>query len=212
MGAELRALLAAGALVLVWSGWAPYDRSTWWMEVAPIFVALPILWWTARRFALTRLLYRLILLHAVVLMIGGHYTYARVPAGFWVEQALHLARNPYDRLGHLVQGFVPALIARELLLRKTPLRAGGWLFTIVCAVALAISACYEFVEWWTALATGDAATDFLGTQGDPWDTQWDMFCALVGAVLAQLTLGRAHDRALARLSATPAGVTASAMR
>jgi putative membrane protein len=209
---ELCALLAAGALALIWSGWAPYDKQTWVMEVAPIFIALPILWWTARQFPLTPLLYRLVLLHAVVLMIGGHYTYARVPAGFWVQEALHLARNPYDRLGHLVQGFVPALVARELLLRRTPLQAGGWLFTIVCAVALAISACYEFVEWWTAVATGDAATDFLGTQGDPWDTQWDMFCALIGAVFAQLAFARVHDRALAALLATATPATASAAR
>lgn len=199
--AEGFGLLIAGALLLGASGWSPHDRATWWMEIAPILLALPILLATARRFPLTPLVYRLILLHAVVLMIGGHYTYARVPAGFWVEHALGLARNPYDRLGHLAQGFVPAIVAREVLLRNTPLRPGGWLFTIVCAIALAISACYEFVEWWTALATGDAATDFLGTQGDVWDTQWDMLCALIGALLAQIFLARRHDRALAQLPA-----------
>jgi putative membrane protein len=193
------AALFAGAVFLLWSGSAPYDRVTWWMEIAPILIALPILFATARRFPLTPLVYGLIFLHALVLMIGGHYTYARVPAGFWVEHSLGLARNPYDRLGHLVQGFVPAMIAREILLRQTPLRPGGWLFTLVCAVALSISVCYEFVEWWTALLTGSAATDFLGTQGDVWDTQWDMLCALLGAILAQLALARVHDRALARL-------------
>ena len=197
-------LFFSGAAALTWSGWSPYERGTWWMEVAPIFIALPILLATARRFPLTPLVYRLILLHAIVLMIGGHYTYAKVPAGFWVEHALGLARNPYDRLGHLVQGFVPAIIAREILLRQTQLRPGGWLFTIVCAIALAISACYEFVEWWAALLGGDSAADFLGTQGDPWDTQWDMLCALIGAVLAQVLLARVHDRALARLKPSAA--------
>ena len=197
-------LFFSGAAALTWSGWSPYERGTWWMEVAPIFIALPILLATASRFPLTPLVYRLILLHAIVLMIGGHYTYAKVPAGFWVEHALGLARNPYDRLGHLVQGFVPAIIAREILLRQTQLKPGGWLFTIVCAIALAISACYEFVEWWAALLGGDSAADFLGTQGDAWDTQWDMLCALIGAVLAQLLLARAHDRALTRLKPSAA--------
>jgi putative membrane protein len=132
-------------------------------------------------------------------MVGGRYTYAEVPLGYWIEDALHLARNPYDRVGHFAQGFVPAILAREILIRKTPLRSGGWLFLLVSCVCLAISACYEFVEWWTAAASGSAADAFLGTQGDPWDTQWDMFTCLIGALTAQITLSRVHDRQLARL-------------
>jgi putative membrane protein len=129
-------------------------------------------------------------------MLGGHYTYARVPLGYWIQHALGFSRNPYDRIGHLAQGFVPAIIAREILLRRTPLPSGGWLFFIVCSICLAISACYEFVEWWAALLGGAAATDFLGTQGDVWDTQWDMLMALIGSILAQVTLARVHERQL----------------
>jgi putative membrane protein len=153
---------------------------------------------TYRRFRLTPLLYRLIFLHALVLILGGHYTYARVPAGFWVQDWFDLARNHYDRFAHLVQGFVPAVLAREVLLRRTPLRPGGWLFVLVTSVCLAFSACYELLEWASAVIGGSAAGDFLGTQGDVWDTQWDMFMALVGAVVAQVALGRVHDRELAR--------------
>ncbi len=181
---------------LVVSGIRPYDRATWLMEVAPILIGVPILVATARRFPLTPLLYRLIFVHALILMLGGHYTYARVPPGFWVQDLLGLVRNHYDRLGHFAQGFVPAMIARELLLRRTPLRPGKWLFVVVASVALAVSACYELIEWWAALLGGEAATDFLGTQGDPWDTQWDMFLALIGALSAQLLLARQHDREL----------------
>jgi putative membrane protein len=168
------------------------------MEVAPIFIAVPILAATYRRFPLTPLVYTLILVHACILMLGGHYTYARVPLGFWMEKLLHFSRNPYDRVGHLAQGFVPAIIAREILLRRTPLVRGGWLFFIVCSICLAISACYEFVEWWAALLGGSSATDFLGTQGDVWDTQWDMLMALIGSVLGQVILSRLHDRQLGR--------------
>jgi putative membrane protein len=141
----------------------------------------------------------LIFVHSLILMLGGHYTYARVPLGFWMQEAFGFARNHYDRIGHFAQGFVPALIAREVLLRRTPLRRGGWLFFIVSSICLAISACYEFIEWWSAVIGGSAATDFLGTQGDPWDTQWDMFIALIGSIVAQLTLARVQDRQLARL-------------
>jgi putative membrane protein len=161
---------------------------------------VPILIATARRFPLTPLSYRLIFVHALILMVGGHYTYAKVPLGFWMRDLFHLARNNYDRIGHFAQGFVPAIIAREVLLRKTPLKPGGWLFFLVACVCLAISACYEFVEWWTAVANGSAADAFLGTQGDPWDTQWDMFFALLGALTAQITLSRVHDRQIARLA------------
>ena len=167
--------------------------------MAPILIAVPVLVATWRRFPLTALAYRLIFVHAIILMVGGHYTYAEVPLGFWARDAFGFARNHYDRLGHFAQGFVPAIVAREILLRKTPLRRGGWVFFLVSCVCLAISACYEFVEWWTAVATGEAATAFLGTQGDPWDTQWDMLFALVGAITAQLTLARVHDRDLERV-------------
>ena len=195
-------LLLAGAAVLVWSGIAPKDRFTWWLEVAPVLIGAPILAATYRRFPLTPLVYRLLFLHAAILMIGGHWTYAEVPLGFWMQQAFGFTRNHYDRIGHLAQGFVPALLAREVLLRRSVLRRGGWLFFLVTCVCLALSALYELVEWWTAAATGEAATAFLGTQGDPWDTQWDMFFALVGALAAQLLLGRAHDREIARLDAS----------
>jgi len=192
-------LLVLGLVALIVSGTDPHDRFTWFLEVAPILIAMPILVATYHRFRLTPLAYRLIFLHALVLMIGGHYTYAEVPIGNWVRDALGLARNHYDRLGHLMQGFVPAIVGRELLLRTSPLRRGRWLFVLVTASCLGISALYELVEWWTAVATGAAATAFLGTQGDPWDTQWDMFCALVGAIVAQLTIARVHDRELAAL-------------
>jgi putative membrane protein len=189
-------LLGVTLALLVLSGIAPRDRFTWVLEVAPVIIAVPILVATSGRFPLSPLLYRLLFLHACVLMLGGHYTYAEVPLGAWVRDAFGLTRNHYDRLGHFVQGFVPALLAREILLRKTPLRPGGWLFTLVTAVALAISASYELIEWWTAVLTGTRADAFLGTQGDPWDTQWDMFLALCGAVVAQLSLARRQDRQL----------------
>jgi len=198
-GRRASVLLVLLALVLAWSGLAPKDRFTWLLEVAPVLIGVPLLIATHRRFPLTPLLYVLLFLHAVVLAVGGRYTYAEVPLGFWVRDALGLARNHYDRLGHFAQGFVPAILAREILLRKTPLRPGGWLFFLVTCVCLAFSGFYELVEWWTALLSGEAATAFLGTQGDVWDTQWDMFLALVGALTAQLTLAREHNRQLARL-------------
>lgn len=192
--------LAVAAVGLVWSGIAPYDRLTWWLEVAPVIIGAALLVPTARRFPLSELLYVLLSLHAVLLMVGGHHTYARVPLGDLVAQWFDLARNPYDRLGHFAQGFVPAILARELFLRTSPLRRGGWLFFVGVAAPLAFSAFYELLEWWAALASGEAATDFLGTQGDVWDTQWDMFLALVGAIVAQLLLARLHDRSLARVA------------
>jgi putative membrane protein len=194
---ELATLLGLTALALVVSGLAPTDRATWWLEVAPVLIAAPLLITTFARFPLTPLLYRLIFLHALVLILGGHYTYAEVPLGFWAQDALDLSRNPYDRLGHFMQGFVPAILARELLLRLTPLERGGWLFYLVLAACLSFSAFYELIEWWAALAAGGAADAFLGTQGDVWDTQWDMFIALCGALIAQLTLAARHDRELA---------------
>lgn len=185
---------AAVALGLAASAIGAYDIATWAMEVAPVLVVLPLLLATQRRLPLTPLLYGLILLHMVVLMVGGHYSYARVPLGAWLQEAFGFARNHYDRLGHLMQGFVPAMAARELLLRLTPLRRGGWLFTLVTAVALAVSALYELVEWGAAAAMGQAADEFLGSQGDAFDTQKDMFCAWLGAMAAQLLLAARHDR------------------
>ena len=192
-------LLAIAIVLLAISAYKPYEMATWWMEVAPVIVAIPILLATYRRFPLTPLVYTLIFVHACILILGGHYTYARVPLGFWVQDLFGFARNHYDRLGHLAQGFIPAMIAREILLRRTPLRPGGWLFFLVCCVCLAISAVYEFIEWWAALIGGAGATEFLGTQGDVWDTQWDMFMALIGSIVAQLTLARVHAKQLARL-------------
>lgn len=198
---EPAVLLVLGALALVASGLAPKDRFTWFMEVAPIFVAVPILFATYRRFPLTPLAYRLIFVHALILMLGGHYTYAEVPLGFWMQKVFGFARNHYDRIGHFAQGFVPAILVREVLRRKRePLSNGGWLFFLVTCVCLAISACYEFIEWGTAVATGAKSDAFLGTQGDPWDTQWDMLFALIGAITSQLLLTRLHERQIARLT------------
>jgi len=196
--AEGTILLLLGAIALVVSGIGPADRTTWWLEIFPILLAVPVLLATRNRFPLTPLVYRLIFVHALILMLGGHYTYAKVPLGFWVQDALGLARNHYDRLGHFAQGFVPAMLAREVLLRRSPLERGKWLAFLVVCVCLAFSATYELIEWLAALLGGSAADAFLGTQGDVWDTQWDMFMAGVGAVSA-LLLSRLHDRQLARL-------------
>lgn len=196
-------LLALVGAALVISGIAPFDRGTWLLEVLPVFVAVPLLGLTRRGFPLTRLVYALIAVHALILILGGAYTYARVPLGFWLQDVFHFQRNPYDRIGHFAQGFVPALIAREILLRKAVVAGRGWLFFLVASVCLAISACYEFVEWGAALALGQGAEEFLATQGDPWDTQSDMLLALIGAVAAQVLLGRWHDRQLARLAGCP---------
>jgi putative membrane protein len=193
---EPLALIAAAVLVLLWSGVEPLERGTWWLEVAPVLIGAPALVLTYSTFRLSPLLYRLLLLHAVILMVGGHYTYARVPVGFWMQDLLDLSRNHYDRLGHFAQGFVPAILAREILVRLSPLRRGGWLFFLVVCVCLAFSALYELIEWWAAVIGGDSAESFLGTQGDVWDTQWDMFLALLGAISAQIVLGRAHDRSM----------------
>jgi len=191
------ALLAVVVLALVASGLRPYDRLTWFLEVLPVLIALPLLVATRRSFPLTPLVYWLIAIHSLVLIVGGHYTYARVPLGFWIQDWFDFARNHYDRIGHLMQGFGPAIIARELLIRTSPLAPGKWLFTIVLFTILGISATYEFIEWATALASEEAAAAFLGTQGDPWDTQWDMFLAGCGAIAAQFLLERPHDRQLA---------------
>ena len=199
---KLPLALAAGVLAaLAASFFGCYERMTWFMEVAPVLAVVPLLAVTWRRFPLSDLLYGLIALHALVLIAGGHWTYARVPLGDWLRELFDLSRNPYDRIGHFMQGFVPALAAREILLRGgyvTARRMAG--FLSVC-VALAISAFYELIEWWSAVALGQGADEFLGTQGDPWDTQWDMFTALVGASIAMLALPGLHDRRMARLHA-----------
>ena len=192
-------LLLAVLLGLAISGIGPRDRFTWYLEVAPILIGIPILVYTGRRMPLTTLAYVLLALHALILMVGGHYTYAEVPLGYWVRDAFGLARNHYDRVGHFAQGFVPAIVAREILLRRSPLRPGKWLFFLVVCVCLAISASYELVEWLAALLGGSSADAFLGTQGDVWDTQWDMFMALVGALSALVLLSRVHDRQMERL-------------
>lgn len=194
-------LLGIDLVVLIISGIGPYDRFTWFLEVVPFLIVAPILLATWKRFPLTWLLYVLIAVHAIILMVGGHYTYARVPLGEWMRHVFHFARNDYDRIGHFAQGFVPAIAVREVLLRTSPLGRGKWLSFLTVCVCLAGSACYEFFEWWTSVATGTAATAFLGTQGDPWDTQSDMFACLVGAILAVMLLSRLHDRALRRLGA-----------
>jgi len=190
-------LLVASALGL--SAIEPYDRATWLLEVAPVLIAAPVLALSYRRFPLTRLLYLLIAFHALVLILGGAYTYARVPLGFWVQDALQLARNPYDKLGHFMQGLVPMLVAREILLRNGYLRPGPMLGFLAICVALAISAFYELIEWWVALLAGGGAVDFLGTQGDPWDTQSDMFLALIGACFGLLALAGLQNRQITEI-------------
>ena len=184
---------------LALSGVGPYDRLTWYLEIFPVAVALPVLYLTARSFPLTPMLYWMIGLHCLVLILGSHYTYARVPVGFWVQDLFDFSRNHYDRFGHFMQGFVPAIAVREILKRLSPLKGGGWLGFLTVMTCLAISAMYEFLEWWVAVAAGIAADSFLATQGDVWDTQWDMFLAGIGATLAVLTLSRMHDRALGRM-------------
>jgi len=205
-GTPSRTTLSIGSALLVAallaSGWHPYERGTWWLEVLPVLVVLPVLCATHRRFPLTSLLYAGIFVHALVLMLGGAYTYARVPLGFWMADLLGTARNPYDKLGHLMQGFVPALAAREVLLRLGVVQGRRWLALLVVCVVLAISACYEFAEWGVAIALGQGADDFLGTQGDPFDTQSDMFCALVGAVAALLLCNRLQDRQITQIGKT----------
>ena len=196
-------LLGVGCLVA--SGIRPYDRATWVLEVFPVFIVVPVLWFTYRRFPLTTLLYTLILIHSIVLMLGGAYTYARVPLGFWIEDAFGLQRNPYDKIGHLLQGFVPALAAREILLRGRYVRGTRMLTFVVVCIVLAISATYEFVEWGTALAFGQGAEDFLGTQGDVWDTQSDMFCALIGAIVALSLFTGIQDRQIRALTGSSHG-------
>ncbi|MCF8032384.1 MAG: DUF2238 domain-containing protein [Desulfarculaceae bacterium] len=185
--------------ILAWSGWRPYDRFTWLLEVLPALMGLAALAITYRRFRFTNLLYLLMWLHALILLVGGHYTYARVPLFDWLSQAYDLGRNNYDKLGHFAQGFVPAMVAREIMIRNRVVARRGWLGLIVVSLCLAISAFYELIEWWVAVFTGTGAEDFLGTQGYVWDTQSDMALCLLGSLLALLLLSRLHDRQMARL-------------
>ncbi len=192
--------IALFCIVLVWSAIAPHDYFTWFLEVAPALLGFVILAATYRRFRLTPLVYVLILLHCIILMVGGHYTYAEVPLFDWIKDVWDLERNNYDKVGHLAQGFIPAVIAREILVRTNAVKAGGWLNLFVVSFCLAVSASYELVEWGVALLTGESAEAFLGTQGYIWDTQSDMFLALVGAVLALLLLSNVHDRQIEGLT------------
>ncbi len=195
-------LLGIVLLVLAWSGIQPRDYFTWLLEVMPVLIVLPLLLATRSRFPLTPLSYTLIAIHAIILMIGGHYTYAEVPWFNWLRDTFELSRNHYDRIGHLAQGFVPAIIAREILLRTTALRPGKMLFFLVVCVCMAISASYEIIEWLVAASSGSDAVAFLATQGDVWDTQKDMLFALVGSVAGLLLLSRKHDHQLQRFNSS----------
>jgi putative membrane protein len=193
------ALLVTVAAVIFWSGWRPYDRFTWWLEVSPGLAGIALLLATYRRFRFTTFCYVLIALHICVLCVGGHYTYARVPVFDWLRPIFAWQRNHYDRLGHLMQGLVPAIIAREVLIRLEIVNRRKWIPFLVISICLGISAFYELIEWWTAMLTGSAANDFLGSQGDVWDTQSDMCLALIGAVSALLFLSYFHNRALEKI-------------
>jgi putative membrane protein len=195
---EVAILLVLLALAVMLSGISPRDRLTWVLEEAPVFIGVPILIATWRRFPLTLLAYRLIFIHALLLTFGAHYTFSEVPLGLWLRDVLGIARNNYDRVVHFVGGVAPAILGREILRRKTPLGPGGWLFFLVALGCLGGSAFYELLEWWAAAITGAQASAFLATQGDLWDTQWDMFLGLAGAVVGQLVFGRLHERELAR--------------
>ncbi len=196
-------LLLGLAACITLSGWNPYDRTTWILEVFPIFIALPVLFATYKKFPLTTFLYIFIFLHALVLILGGAYSYARVPLGFALQEWFDLSRNPYDKIGHFFQGFVPALVAREILTRNQIVKGSKMLAFIIASIVLAISACYELIEWAAALALGQGADEFLGTQGDPWDTQSDMFMALVGAASALILFSKFHDSQIAKLDLSP---------
>jgi len=191
-------LLVAFAAVFIWSAIRPHDYFTWFLETFPAVLALIVLAATWRKWPLTPLVYILIFVHVVILCVGGHYTYAEVPLFNWIRDVTEGARNNYDKVGHFAQGFVPAMVAREILLRRTPLREERWVFFLVTCVCLAVSAVYELFEWAVAIVTGSSAEAFLGTQGFQWDTQTDMFMALIGAIGAQVLLSRLHDRQLGR--------------
>ena len=185
--------------VLIWSGIEPKDNFTWFLEVVPALIALPVLFFTRKRFPLTSLAYGLILIHAIILMVGGHYTYAEVPLFDWIADLMGSERNNYDKVGHFAQGFIPALLAREVFLRLEVVKPGAWSNFLICCFALGFSAFYELIEWWVALFSGEDAESFLGTQGYVWDTQSDMAMALLGAVVSLILLPRWHNRELKRL-------------
>jgi putative membrane protein len=199
------ALLLLTVVVFIWSGIGPRERFTWILEVFPVIVGWAVLIPTYNRFRLSTLAYVLLAIHGVILMVGGHYTYAEVPLFNWIRDVTGSARNSYDGVGHFAQGFIPAIVAREILLRLTPLRRGGWLFYIIVSICLAISAVYELIEWAVAIMSGSSAESFLGTQGDVWDTQKDMALAMIGAIVALVTLSRPHDRSMDRIEMKPAG-------
>lgn len=189
-------LLIVGFIALVISGVAPKDRPTWWLEVAPILLVVPVLVAVYKNFVFTPLVYRLVFFHALVLMIGGHYTYAETPIGFWFSDLFGFSRNHFDRFGHILQGAVPAIFMREILLRRTPLKPGKMLFFLVVCICMAISAWYELLEWLSAIIMGQSADAFLGTQGDPWDAQTDMFMCFLGSMASQLVFSRVQDKQL----------------
>ena len=184
------------AIIIIGSFLLTSDRFTWVLEVFPILLGFPILFFTYKKFPLTKLVYVLLIIHFAILAVGGIYTYAEVPLGFWMQEWFDFSRNHYDRIGHFAQGFIPAILAREILIRTSPLRPGKWLFFLIVCVCLAISAFYEFIEWWAALAQGSSAEAFLGTQGDVWDAHWDMLFAMIGAIVALLTLSKLHNKFL----------------
>jgi len=196
---ELLILCALLAGVTAWSWVDPFERITWWLESLPVFIGLPVLCLSRSRFPLTRLVYYFLFAHAALLLVGAHYTYARVPLGFWMQDWFDFSRNNYDRLGHIAQGFVPALVARELFIRRQIVKPGRWLFFLVLCFCLAFSAFYELIEWWAAVFGGDGSIEFLGVQGDIWDAQWDMLLALLGAIAAQLLLAPWQDAQIKRL-------------
>ena len=191
-----RAWAAVFAAVLIWSAWRPADYTIWILEVFPALIAAAVLLYTQARFPLTRMAYVLILVHCIILMVGGHYTYAEVPLGDWVREVFDHSRNNYDKVGHLAQGFIPAIVAREVVLRRNVFNSAAWRNFFIACFCLAVAACYEFIEWWIAVLSGESADAFLSLQGYAWDTQADMWTALVGAVAALALLGRAHDRQL----------------
>ncbi len=196
---ESHLLLALVGTGLLLSGLSPTDRFTWFLEALPVLIGIPLVIGTHHVFPLTPLLARLLALHAGILIVGAHYTYAQVPLGYWLQDLFDFARNHYDRIGHFAQGFIPAILAREILMRRVPLPPGNWLFFLVCSICLAFSASYELFEWGVAHWTGEAADAFLGTQGDAWDTQWDMFLALIGSITAQTLLSTRHNQQVTEL-------------
>ncbi|MDR1761782.1 MAG: DUF2238 domain-containing protein [Bacteroidales bacterium] len=187
-------------IILIASFIVSFDRATWWLEVFPILLGLPVLFFTYKKFPLTRLLYILLIIHFVILAVGGIYTYAKVPLGYWMQDWFGFSRNNYDKIGHFAQGFIPALLVREILLRTSSLKQGNWLNFIVISICLAISALYEMLEWWTSVILGASAEDFLGAQGYEWDAQSDMFLALIGAITALIVFSKYHDKLLKKLN------------